>query len=70
MGKPLYKIRLTSLLKIGQIAEPLPEPPTVTANGALFFYSPYIKAPGWTSVLKEVSIKGVSSKDFKFYKYN
>lgn len=42
---------------------------TATASGALFFYSPYIKAPGWTSVLKEVSIKGVSSKDFKFYKY-
>lgn len=42
---------------------------TNTADGALFFFSPYIKAPSWSTVLKEVDVSGVSKSDFKFYKY-
>jgi RHS repeat-associated protein len=42
---------------------------TNTAGGATFFFSPYISAPGWTKHLKQVSISGVSSSDFKFYKF-
>jgi RHS repeat-associated protein len=42
---------------------------TNTAVGALFFYSPYIKAPSWTTVLQSIKVSGVNSSDFKFYKY-
>jgi len=40
-----------------------------TAQGATYFYSPYIKAPSWTKNATEVSISGVSTEAFKFYKY-
>ncbi len=42
---------------------------TNTAAGALFFYSPYIKPPKWSSVLKQVNVSGVSKNAFRFYKY-
>ncbi len=40
-----------------------------TAQGATYFYSPYIKAPSWTKNATEVTISGVSTEAFKFYKY-
>lgn len=40
-----------------------------TAQGATYFYSPYIKAPGWTTKATQVTIPGVSDKSFKFYRY-
>lgn len=42
---------------------------TNTANGAVFFYSPYISAPKWTSALRQVTVTGSSSNDFRFYKF-
>jgi spore germination cell wall hydrolase CwlJ-like protein len=42
---------------------------TSTAGGALFFYSPYITAPSWTTVLQKVNVSGVSNSNFRFYKY-
>jgi hypothetical protein len=39
------------------------------AQGATYFYSPYIKAPKWTNNATEISIQGVNSSSFKFYKY-
>lgn len=40
-----------------------------TASGATYFFSPYIKTPKWAKSLKQVSVPGVSTKDFKIYKY-
>jgi RHS repeat-associated protein len=42
---------------------------TNTAGGATYFFSPYIKKPNWTKKMIEVSVKGNSSSDFRFYKY-
>jgi spore germination cell wall hydrolase CwlJ-like protein len=42
---------------------------TNTAQGAVYFYSPYISAPGWTSKLQQVTIKGVNNNAFRFYKF-
>ena len=42
---------------------------THTTQGAMYFYSPYIKAPAWTNSLQQVTVPNVSSSVFKFYKY-
>jgi len=42
---------------------------TNTAGGATYFFSPYIATPSWASTMTEVSVTGVSSTDFKFYRY-
>jgi len=41
---------------------------TNTAQGATYFYSPYIKAPSWTNVLQPVTVPN-SGKTFNFYKF-
>jgi RHS repeat-associated protein len=42
---------------------------TDTAQGATYFYSPYIPAPSWTKSMEQVTVSGVSTGDFRFYKY-
>lgn len=42
---------------------------TNTSDGAVYFYSPYISAPAWTSKLQQVTIQGVNNNAFKFYKF-
>jgi hypothetical protein len=42
---------------------------TNTAQGATYFYSPYIPPPTWTKTATQIQIPGISSKDFRFYKY-
>ncbi|MFA5300735.1 MAG: cell wall hydrolase [Lutibacter sp.] len=42
---------------------------TNTAQGAVYFYSPYISAPAWTTKLQQVTIQGVNNNAFKFYKF-
>ena len=40
-----------------------------TAGGSVYFYSPYISAPGWTKDLEQVTITGVDTTAFKFYRF-
>jgi hypothetical protein len=40
--------------------------PTNTAQGATYFFSPYIRTPNWAKSMTPVSIPGVSSSDFRF----
>ncbi|WP_299125886.1 RHS repeat-associated core domain-containing protein [uncultured Tenacibaculum sp.] len=42
---------------------------TNTAQGATYFFSPYIATPNWAKNMSEVTIPGVQKTDFKFYKY-
>ena len=42
---------------------------TDTAQGATYFFSPYIAAPSWTKTMEQVTVPGVSSGDFRFYNY-
>ena len=35
----------------------------------MYFYSPYIKPPSWTSKLQKVTAKGVSEQNFILYKF-
>ena len=40
-----------------------------TAQGATHFFSPYISTPSWVRSMTLIQVQGVSSNDFRFYKY-
>ena len=41
---------------------------TNTAQGAMYFYSPYINAPSWTNKLQQVTVPNIGTS-FNFYKF-